>query len=298
MARASDALRGGGSIGKIPKKSTILKSLGLPSKAEKESVRQADETPIDETNPEASEKDLKNLQAYKRMNQWGNCGGHACTSNKDCCREFPICDTESWVAFPRCIRSKAKKESVRQADETPIEETNPCLEHPCNLHAMQQQHIRLKDMSKCQRAKFEAESDRSFIARFVPSCEPDGTYSPTQFFGSTGYSWCALADGTEVPGTRTGPGVARNTDCSMYRDQDDCRPYCECPPGYEGTEPFCYPVATAGTAGLVRRSIGYPKPPSCYERPCTSHLDCEDCDLACWNDIGRCNEWAKLLSSP
>jgi len=221
MARASDALRGGESIGKIPEKSPLLKSLELPTKAE--------------------------------------------------------------------------KESVRQADETPIEETNPCLEHPCNIHAMQQQHIRLKDMSKCQRAKWDAESHfTATMSTYVPSCDSDGTYSPTQFWGSTGYSWCALADGTEVPGTRTPPGVARKKDCSIYRDPNSTKVKRQKKTLGQNSQknPDEKPL------GLVRRSKDYPKPPSCYERPCTSHKDCEDCDLACWNYTGHCNEWVKLLSSP
>jgi len=304
MARASDAL-----------------SLGLPSKAEKESVRQADETPIEETNPKA----FVNHKIKKRSED-------ACEPDCDCPSGFegivPFCrpvgavdacdpDCECPPGFvgiaPFCragtaaesIKVKRQKKtylsSVENRQKNPIDYPDSC-EPDCDCPPGFKgvvpfcrpvaAAVRLKDMSKCERAKFEAESDHTFIARFVPSCEPDGTYSPTQFFGSTGYSWCALADGTEVPGTRTGPGVARNTDCSMFRPQDECFDDCECPPGYEGTEPFCHPVAAAG---LVRRSKDLP---SCFHRPCTGHKDCEDCDMACYYSEGYCGHWGKLLSSP
>ena len=41
---------------------------------------------------------------------------------------------------------------------------------------------------------------------FVPQCEEDGSYSPLQCWGSTGYCWCVDEDGVEIPGTSLGPG--------------------------------------------------------------------------------------------
>ncbi len=44
------------------------------------------------------------------------------------------------------------------------------------------------------------------IGEFVPQCEEDGSYSPMQCWGSTGYCWCVDENGTEIPGTSLGPG--------------------------------------------------------------------------------------------
>ena len=45
------------------------------------------------------------------------------------------------------------------------------------------------------------------IGAFVPQCEADGSYSPLQMHGSTGYSWCVDDQGAELT-TRVGPGGA------------------------------------------------------------------------------------------
>ena len=39
------------------------------------------------------------------------------------------------------------------------------------------------------------------IGEFIPQCEDDGSYSPMQCWGSTGYCWCVDIDGIEIPGT-------------------------------------------------------------------------------------------------
>ena len=44
------------------------------------------------------------------------------------------------------------------------------------------------------------------IGEFIPQCEDDGSYSPTQCWGSTGYCWCVDVNGVEIPGTSLGPG--------------------------------------------------------------------------------------------
>ncbi|XP_077147380.1 saxiphilin-like [Ranitomeya variabilis] len=41
---------------------------------------------------------------------------------------------------------------------------------------------------------------------FVPDCDEKGYFSPLQFHGSTGYSWCVTKNGEEIQGTRTEPG--------------------------------------------------------------------------------------------
>ena len=44
------------------------------------------------------------------------------------------------------------------------------------------------------------------VGEFVPQCEEDGSYSPLQCWGSTGYCWCVDEDGVEISGTALGPG--------------------------------------------------------------------------------------------
>ncbi|XP_077147356.1 saxiphilin-like isoform X3 [Ranitomeya variabilis] len=44
------------------------------------------------------------------------------------------------------------------------------------------------------------------LGTFVPDCDENGYFSPLQFHGSTGYSWCVTKNGDEIKGTRTGPG--------------------------------------------------------------------------------------------
>ncbi|CAJ0935700.1 unnamed protein product, partial [Ranitomeya imitator] len=44
------------------------------------------------------------------------------------------------------------------------------------------------------------------LGAFVPDCDEKGYFSPSQFHGSTGYSWCVTKNGEEIKGTRTGPG--------------------------------------------------------------------------------------------
>nr|UZF13196.1 saxiphilin [Phyllobates terribilis] len=44
------------------------------------------------------------------------------------------------------------------------------------------------------------------LGAFVPDCDEKGYFSPLQFHGSTGYSWCVTENGVEIKGTRTGPG--------------------------------------------------------------------------------------------
>ena len=60
-------------------------------------------------------------------------------------------------------------------------------------------------MTKCQKLKSEADEKTAGgnVGHFTPACEADGTFAAVQCWGSTGYCWCALPDGTEVDGTRT-----------------------------------------------------------------------------------------------
>ena len=48
------------------------------------------------------------------------------------------------------------------------------------------------------------------IGAYVPSCRPDGHYSPLQCHGSTGICWCADKNGQRVP-----DNLVQTTKCSM-----------------------------------------------------------------------------------
>ncbi|XP_077147375.1 saxiphilin-like [Ranitomeya variabilis] len=49
------------------------------------------------------------------------------------------------------------------------------------------------------------------LGAFVPDCDEKGYFSPLQFHGSTGYSWCVTKNGEEIKGTRTRPGQSPPT---------------------------------------------------------------------------------------
>jgi hypothetical protein len=53
------------------------------------------------------------------------------------------------------------------------------------------------------------------VGVYVPTCDEDGLFNPTQIYGSTGQSWCVnVYTGEEIPNTRLGPGQQRSTPCS------------------------------------------------------------------------------------
>lgn len=58
------------------------------------------------------------------------------------------------------------------------------------------------------------------IGEFIPQCEDDGSYSPIQCWGSTGYCWCVDLNGVEIPGTSLGPGEG-TPDCGEPSDTLD-----------------------------------------------------------------------------
>ena len=39
------------------------------------------------------------------------------------------------------------------------------------------------------------------IGEFIPQCEEDGSYSPIQCWGSSGFCWCGDEYGVEIAGT-------------------------------------------------------------------------------------------------
>ena len=52
------------------------------------------------------------------------------------------------------------------------------------------------------------------IGEFIPQCEDDGSYSPIQCWGSTGYCWCVDENGVEITGTSI-PAWQGNPDCNQ-----------------------------------------------------------------------------------
>jgi len=65
----------------------------------------------------------------------------------------------------------------------------------------------VKEETACQRAVREAVGYGALLGVYVPQCDEHGAYRPLQRHPSTGHSWCVDQDGTEIPGTRTGPGI-------------------------------------------------------------------------------------------
>ena len=65
-----------------------------------------------------------------------------------------------------------------------------------------------------KKAEADRKSGMGIVGHFTPSCDVDGNYSADQCHGSTGYCWCALADGKEVAGTRV---RGARQDCSIHR---------------------------------------------------------------------------------
>jgi len=44
------------------------------------------------------------------------------------------------------------------------------------------------------------------VGVYVPQCDEDGNYLPTQHHGSTGYTWCVDRHGRQINATLTAPG--------------------------------------------------------------------------------------------
>jgi hypothetical protein len=62
----------------------------------------------------------------------------------------------------------------------------------------------------CHRQRYDTQQ-AGLIGAFVPQCDYDGTYSPMQFHGSTGYIKCFSAEGVEIV---SGPHIV---DCQCHR---------------------------------------------------------------------------------
>lgn len=54
--------------------------------------------------------------------------------------------------------------------------------------------------------EFGPRGPRPSTGQYIPTCDENGAYEPTQCHSSTGYCWCVNQNGQEIPGTRSGPG--------------------------------------------------------------------------------------------
>lgn len=115
---------------------------------------------------------------------------------------------------------------------------------------------------QCPRARYEAQRP-GLLGTFIPRCEDDGTYSPMQVHGSTGFVKCYSVDGTEL---LTGRGI---TDCRCPRARYEAQrpgligafvPQCEADGTYSamqfhGSTGYVKCFSTNGTELMTGRNI-------------------------------------------
>uniref|UniRef100_A0AAR2J865 Nidogen 1a n=1 Tax=Pygocentrus nattereri TaxID=42514 RepID=A0AAR2J865_PYGNA len=81
-------------------------------------------------------------------------------------------------------------------------------------------HCSQEQKTRCQvhreRALASAElgprGPRPVPGQYIPTCDSQGEYESMQCHSSSGYCWCVDQDGTEIYGTRTGPGSTPSCD--------------------------------------------------------------------------------------
>ncbi|XP_062311034.1 thyroglobulin-like isoform X5 [Osmerus eperlanus] len=141
-----------------------------------------------------------------------------------------------------------------------------------------------RPLTKCQK---EA-SKTPLPGAYLPQCDPQGQYLPTQCWGSTGYCWCVTAAGEEVQGTRTPPGQPRpNCAVSPGRPLTKCQkeasktplpgaylPQCDpqgryLPTQCWGSTGYCWCVTAAGEEVQGTRTPPGQLGPNCAGRPLT-----------------------------
>lgn len=127
-------------------------------------------------------------------------------------------------------------------------------------------------LTKCQS---DVAAAAPVFGAFVPQCDKEGSYSPLQCHGSTGYCWCVTSDGTEIPNSRKGPGIPVNctaislalTPCQMQALQaskgyGSFRPQCEADGSFSKLQchpstGYCWCVESSGKAiDSTRRGPG------------------------------------------
>jgi nidogen (entactin) len=77
-------------------------------------------------------------------------------------------------------------------------------------------HDGAPECTACNTKRAAALRPVGFVGNYVPTCDKDGLFEPTQHRGSTGESWCVdRYSGEEIPGTRFGPGQQRSKTCEQ-----------------------------------------------------------------------------------
>ncbi|XP_062417347.1 nidogen-2 isoform X2 [Pungitius pungitius] len=83
------------------------------------------------------------------------------------------------------------------------------------------------------------------VGAYVPQCDDNGQYTPSQCHSSTGHCWCVDANGQERAGTRTPAGTTR-TDCSKPDEPEHPKTHCEHHRDrVQTTSPEGYPIVGA-----------------------------------------------------
>jgi hypothetical protein len=116
----------------------------------------------------------------------------------------------------------------------------------------------VSQMTDCQLQAYSVAPSTQKVGQFIPTCLEDGTYSPLQCHGSTGYCWCVdTATGNKVPGTESAPG----------------KPLPNC----ETKTPCQQQLLDATTAGLLGAFV-----PSCESDGSYSPKQCHPSTGYCW----------------
>jgi len=79
-----------------------------------------------------------------------------------------------------------------------------------------------REVTKCEKDRAQ-QSNSTVVGAFVPHCEADGSFSPVQCNGSTGYCWCVDKNGATIVGTQVQPGSPRPT-CSIANPHPHPKP--------------------------------------------------------------------------
>ncbi|KAK5847688.1 hypothetical protein PBY51_016796 [Eleginops maclovinus] len=123
------------------------------------------------------------------------------------------------------------------------------------------------------------------VGAYVPQCDDNGQYTPSQCHGSTGHCWCVDNRGQERAGTRTSPG-AQPKDCDRPDEPERPNTHCEHHrDSVQTTSPEGYPVVGAYV-------------PQCDDSGQYISLQCHGSTGHCWCVDSRGQERAGTRTSP
>ncbi|XP_066270065.1 uncharacterized protein [Branchiostoma lanceolatum] len=144
-----------------------------------------------------------------------------CDGNQDC----PFGDDEERCDDSRCLRMReaairnmsigmSMGMSMGMSLEMSMERS---MERPMEMsmeRSMEMSTERPMGMSMGMSTERPMGMSMEMPSMFVPECDEDGEFEPTQCDGNSGECWCVNRAGREIPGTRTGPGEPPRN-CSM-----------------------------------------------------------------------------------